>query len=758
MDNQVRTLVDDQTTNESSFDLGEYLRIVDRAKWKIIAFTIVVAIATAFYALGLTPQYTASVTLMIEPERANTVSIREIYDVNDNNTRYYSTQFEILRSRQMAEKVIEQLDLLNKADYDRFLPDYAQQLGVSESSLRSYLTTGIGEGTGNDVPESEVKRLATQAAVKLFQQKLSFQPVFNTQLINISYDSADPDLAAEVANGLAEIYIQSFLESKIEMEAKASAWMNERMATIKEKLTEAEADLQSFLEREGLVDVSGITSLAQRELDDLSRQLSAARVRVSQSKSIYDLTTQGQTLDNLISIPEVLNHPVIRQVKNAEIEANQQISELAQVYGPRHQQMIAAQAELDTVRSTLEDEVRKLVSGIQTEYRTALTNLDTVNAKLEAAKREFQRLSAIEREYDRLQGEVQINQELYTTFFTRLKETSETSGFQTANARILDRAVPPEWPSKPGKKKIVVFATGAAFIFAVGLVFLFDLLSGGVRSLDDIERRLRQRMLGIIPFQKLKKNEELPIDLYFNEQNKGFAEAIRTIRTSLLMSQMDNPPKVIAVTSSVPGEGKTTLSTNLAYALGQMERVLLIDADLRRPTLGKRFGYPPYQAGLSNLIANTANLSTCIQTDQKSGIDLLVAGAIPPNPQELLSSDLMKTAMKLLSAKYDRIIIDTAPTQAVADSLIVSTHSDAMIYVVKSESTHIKNIKSGLGRLLQIGANVAGVVLNQVDLEQSSKYGDYEGYYDQYGYNQDSEQVLASQGSEKAESGKAKTA
>lgn len=745
MDNELRSLVNEPMANDTTLDLMEYWRVLDRSKWKIIAFTIVVALAAIFYSLSLTPQYSATVKLMIEPERANTVSITEIYDANENNRRYYSTQFEILRSRQMAEKVIEELDLLNKPDYDRLIPDYAEEQGVSQSSMSSFLSTGVGDGIDDDKSEAEVKRLAMQKAVEIFQSKLSFAPIINTQLIDITYDSADPNLAAEVANGLAEIYIQSFLESKLEMEAKASAWMNERMATIKEKLTNAEADLQTFLENEGLVDVRGVSSLAQRELDDLSTELSQARIRVSQSKSIYDLTTQGQSLDNLISIPEVLNHPLIAQVINAEIQANQRISELSQVFGPRHQSMIAAQAELDSVQATLDDEVLKLVNGIQTEYRTALSNQRSIEAKLNKAKSDFQRLSSVEREYRRLQGEVQINQELYTTFFTRLKETSETSGFQTANARILDRAVAPQWPSKPSKKKIVVFSTAAALAFAVGLVFLFDFLSGGIRSLDDIERRLRQRMLGLIPLQKHKKNEELPTDIFFDNHAKGFAEAIRTIRTSLLMSQMEEPSKVIAVTSSIPGEGKTTLATNLAFALGQMEKVLLVDADLRRPSLGKNFGYPPYQPGLSNLIANTANLSSCILSDQQSGIDLLVAGAIPPNPQELLSSDLMKTAMKLLSAKYDRIIIDTAPTQAVADSLIVSTHSDAMLYVVKADSTHFNNIKSGIGRLLQIGANVAGVVLNQVDLEQSTKYGDYEGYYDQYGYNENDQQVIDSQ-------------
>jgi capsular exopolysaccharide synthesis family protein len=743
MDDELKQMMNNQPPENEPFDLMEYWRIFDPYKWHIIIFTAVVAIASVYYALSLTPQYTATVKLMFESDRANTVSIREIYDADNRNRNYISTQTQILQSRELAERVIKELDLLNKADYDQLLPLYSQMMNVPGDSLETYLQTGYQDD--NEPSPELVEQMAMRDAVEIFQGKLTFEPVWGTDLINISYDSADPQLAAEVANGLADIYILSHRESIINREAEIKAWMNERMETNKVALSLAENALQDFLAKEGLVDTTGISTLAQRELDDLSAERNEIRARVRSTKTIYDLTQSQTTIEEMMSLPDLLDNAVIRQIKNSEIEANQSIIELSQRYGPKHPRMIAARERLNKIQSTLATEVQNLVSGISTEYSTAVADLQAIEQKIENAKSELQRISSVEREYKKLKGEVEINEQLFNQFFTRLKETSEIQDFPKAVARVLDKAIPPQWPSKPSKKKIVVFATGGAFAFATGLVFVLSFLSGGIRTLDDIERRLRQRMLGLIPKQKLNKKDILPNDIFFDSEAKGFTEAIRTIRTSLLMSMMDNPAKVIAVTSSIPGEGKTTLSTNLAYALGQMERVLLIDCDLRRPSLGKQFGYPPYHPGLSNLIANTANLSSCIVKDQKSGIDLLLAGAIPPNPQELLSSDLMKTAMKLLTAKYDRIIIDTAPTQAVADSLIVSTHADAMIYVVKADSTHYKNIKSGIGRLLQVGANVAGVVLNQVDLEQSSRYGDYEGYYDQYGYNEDSQQVLDSQ-------------
>ena len=345
MDQQMQSIMHDRDNPGNTLDLMEYWRVIDRAKWRIIMFTFVVAVISIFYSLSLTPQYTSTLTLMIDTERANTVSIREIYDVNDNNRTYYQTQYQVLQSRQLAEKVIEELDLLSKADFDSIIPNVSAEKGVSTESMISFLSTGVSDGDG--LTEAEVKSIVIQNAVEMFQEKLSFDPIINTQLVRISFDSADPQLAADIVNGLAEIYIRSFLESKLEMEAKASAWMNERLTTIKDKLEVAEANLQAFLEREGLVDVSGISSLAQRELDQLSTQLTTARTRVSQSKSIFDLTTgSNRTVDQLLTVPEVLNHPVVRQVKNAEIQVNQRITELSQRYGPRHLSMIAAKSRI----------------------------------------------------------------------------------------------------------------------------------------------------------------------------------------------------------------------------------------------------------------------------------------------------------------------------------------------------------------------------------------------------------------------------
>jgi succinoglycan biosynthesis transport protein ExoP len=263
-------------------------------------------------------------------------------------------------------------------------------------------------------------------------------------------------------------------------------------------------------------------------------------------------------------------------------------------------------------------------------------------------------------------------------------------------------------------------------------------LNNGIRSVEDVEKKLGQRMLGIIPWQPHGKQQILPVRHFFDTKHHMFGESVRTLRTSLQLLNMDKPAKIILVTSSVPKEGKSTVSINLAFAMGQLNKVLLIDTDLRRPSLSRQFGLPGFQPGIANLIAGTHNIEECIVTDEQSGIDLICAGTLPPNPQELLASEAFKTLIEGLKEKYDHIIMDSAPTQAVSDAIIVSKVCDSVVYVVKSDSTSEKIINSGLSRFMQIGHRVDGVVLNQVDLKKAKKSGEYAGYYDQYGYQSDS--------------------
>ena len=284
---------------------------------------------------------------------------------------------------------------------------------------------------------------------------------------------------------------------------------------------------------------------------------------------------------------------------------------------------------------------------------------------------------------------------------------------------------------------IVGLAGVLSVIVGVLIALLRAALDNTIRVAEELEAKLGQSVLGVVPFEKDLDESFNAARLYLDKTHNSFSEAIRSLRTSVVLSGLDKPHKITVVTSSLPGEGKTTVSSNLALALGQMEKVILIDADMRRPSLATEYGLPKGSTGLSELVAGTSKSGDCIYHMEKLGIDLIPAGSVPPNPLDLLSSKRFEELLNQLSGRYDRVIIDSAPTQAVSDSMVLSRHCDALIYVVKSDATAATIAKNGLERLGKVGAPIIGAVLNQFDADTAQKYG-YYGYgssrYGYYGY------------------------
>ncbi|MGB3724223.1 MAG: polysaccharide biosynthesis tyrosine autokinase [Glaciecola sp.] len=721
-------------------DFSQYFQTVLRYIWRIIGLAVFLTLLATLIVLSITPKYTASVSLLIEAEQANVLSIEEIYGLDSSRKEYFQTQYEILRSRQIASRVVDRLSL-HENEYFNSDMIKANQSGFASliSSLKSSVKSALPF-----LPQAQPKTYTEQQlidrrkayAISKLLNATTVTPIKSTQVVKISVETPSGKLSADLANTLADVYIENYLEAKLQMTEKATTWLNESLQGLRNKLDLAERNLANFYEREQLVDIDGVVGLASDQVQQLSDQLINSQVVLQRAEAIYQQVNRPDvTSAELAAVPEVLNHPTIQTVKRDEVTAASRVSELREVYGPKHPKMIAANAELNSIRSSLRNQINNLVSGITNEYRTTQTKVATLKLDVEEAKANLRKLSSLDNQRKALQRDVDINQQLYDSFFTRLKETDQLGGFESANARVLDLALPPSMPSKPRKGLIIAAAFVVSFGFGVVLSLLLDALNSGMRSVDDVERKVGQRMLGIIPWQPHKKKENLALRHFFDPNHHLFAESVRTLRTSLQLLNIDKPSQTILVTSSVPKEGKSTVSVNLAFAMGQLNKVLLIDADLRKPAVGKRFELPGFQPGLANAVAGTHTADECIVHDEESNIDILCAGTIPPNPQELLASEKFAELMAELRKKYDHIIIDSAPTQAVSDAIVVSNHCDSLVYVVKSDSTSAKIINNGLSRFVQIGHRIDGIVLNQVDLKKAKKSGEYAGFYDQYGYN-----------------------
>ena len=659
------------------------------------------------------------------------VSIEEVYGLQGGNDEHIQTQNQILQSRELAERVINELGLAKHPEFDPTVEKPGLKLGP-----RSWIPKSWTSDSDKPVSEQAIQN----AIVETFFSNLTVSLIRNSQLITVSFDANDPALAEKVPNSLANAYIESDLESRLGMTEKAAVWITERLDNLRVNLEASDKALQAFLEKENLVDVQGIDSLTSMELDEITREMTEVRRTRTEAEELFrqSKALQGQPSTAYESIPAVLNDQNVQSAKQLQAEANRKVSELSKRYGPKHPKMIAAVNELDTANTHVSTQVMNVVASVENQYQLAMAKERELNRSLEQTKGTMSDLNRQENNLRALERDVQSNRQLYDMFLTRYKETNVVGDLQTASARVVDKATLPTEPFKPKKSLILLISIFISMTAGIILAFLKESLDNTMSDTAVVENRLHMPVLVILPVMQgwLKKNKH-PIKDYTHEVQPGFSENVRTIRTGLLLSSLDEQKKIILVTSSVPGEGKSLMSVNMALSLAQMGKVLLIDADMRRPSIAGIFGIEKGGDGLSQFIASSASLEESVHRHDDMNLYVMPAGIIPPNPLELLSSNRFKQGLKVLIDKFDHIVIDSAPTIAVADATVISQHVNSLIYMVKADETPYQLAQEGIKRLKHVNAPFTGVVLNQVKPpNKPGKYGYYGGdYYKYYGYS-----------------------
>lgn len=717
---------------DDEIDLLRLWHTVWHRKWSILALVGVVTLVAILVAWSLTPVYRASASLLIEEKAAKVVSIQQVYGLEGDGNEYLQTQLELLRSRALAERVVRELKLDTHREFD---PGQQRKPLLSVGNpFKDLSADALVPGT---MPaDLEAQKVASEtdrinAVTTAFMSRITIAPQGKSYLVKVSVEMADPKMAARAANALAGGYIEMQLEANMGMAMTATDWMNKRLGELRVNLKSAEDRLQAFREAENLVDLNGVATISANELSGIGDRLIEARRVRAEAESQYRQVASISKGDweKLATVPAVLGNPLIQQFKADEAKARAKTEELARRYGPRHPAMEGAKTELNAASVSLRLQVEQVVAGIERTYQLAVANETSLQGSFDANRAQLQDISRKEFKLRELQRDVDTNRTLHDTFLTRLKETAATADLKTPNARVVDAATVPAAPFKPRRGLIVAIAALLSLFAGVALTLLLEALNNTFKGTEQVESLLNLPVFGILPLMKEQERGVLA-RMFSRGKDSRFSESIRTIRTGVVLSGVDHPHQVMVVTSSVPGEGKTTVSANLAFALGQMEKVLLIDADLRRPTLARNFEFPVGTPGLANLIAGTARLEECIRS--VDGIDVIGAGAVPPNPLELLSSPAFGRVMDELKARYERIVIDSPPTQAVSDAIVLSTFAHTLLYVVRAASTPIPLVQKGVGQLLQNNAPVNGIVLNQLDLDKAQKYG-YGSYYTYYG-------------------------
>jgi polysaccharide biosynthesis transport protein len=722
------------SNDEDEIDL-RHLLLVIRHSWRgILGLCFVVSLLTTLWVMRIDPVYRASTTIMIESQEAKTVSIEEVYGQPQGIREYFLTQFQIIKNRDIAELVADELDLWNNP---LFAPPRSDERKSSfRLDVRSWLS-GLASSTPDkqtSVVDGDERKKA--AVINRFMKQLTVEPVEFTQLVVVSFDSTDRKLAAEIVNTVARVYIQSQLDAKLQSTREAGSWLTGRLQDLKAKLDASQQKLQSYRDKEEILDMAGGQTVDAQELNELTTRLGEARQARIVAENIYRELggAANYSVDQLMNTPVVLKHPLVQNLAQTHTAAQQEVANLGRRYGPEHPKMMAAAVRADSAEAELREQVLQVAAGIEKEYRVIKLNEQNVAQQLAEVKGEVASSNRKQFRLRELEQQVEADQRLYEMFFNRAKETSETMGFQSAHARVVEKAAPPIAPVRPNKLNIIMIAFLVSGIVGIGLAILRDMLDNTLKSPDDVVERLGTPLLGVLPNIKRFKGHSGPYLGYLEDTKSAFAESIRSVRTGLVLTGLEKPHKVTVVTSTNPGEGKSTVAINLASALAQMEKVLLIDADLRRPAVATAFQFPTGTPGLSNILALNEKLEDCIR-ETEGGFDVLPAGILPPNPQEMLSTLQFRKLVKQLALQYDRIVIDSAPINAVSDSLILATLADSLVYVAKADETPLKLILKNINQIKHSNLPLTGVVLNRLDVRKQKAYGQggYYGTYEGYG-------------------------
>jgi capsular exopolysaccharide synthesis family protein len=565
---------------------------------------------------------------------------------------------------------------------------------------------------------------------------LTVVPVRNSQLIRISFESGDSELSAKVPNALADLYIEADLEARMTMNQKANSWLTDQSAELRKKLHEAEQALQQFREREKIIDTKGLSqSGATKQLEELQKALNEARMKRAEAEIIYNqvAAVQGKSQESVEALPAIQKNPLVVQSKAQEAEAEKRLNEASRRYGAEHPRLIAADAELKTARENLRKQIASVAQGVTREFEVAKANEAMADRNFNAARNDIQNLNRKEFQLATLEREVATSRQFYDMFAQRFKETNLSGEMQSAIARVIDPAMP-GGATGPNRQRNVVVAVVIALLLGAGLALLIERLNNTLKTSHDVEQKLGVPVLGVLQITKVKRGQQLE-RVFLEDPQTSFSESIRTIRSGVMLSSLDSPRKIVVITSSIPEEGKTTVAINLAFALGQVKKTLLIDADMRRPRIGKVLGGKANASllGLSQLVSGEAPLEKCIYPVNETNLHVLPAGRVPPNPLELLSSHRFAEAIDQLSKLFDVILIDSPPTQLVSDALVLSNIATEVVYVVKADDTPYPLARVGIKRLRRVNAPIVGVVLNQLDVEKADRYyGEYSGYGSRY--------------------------
>ena len=715
--------------------LREYLRVLIKRKWVVISSLVLIMGVVAISTLRSTPIYDAVGSIAINKMDPVVFNFK---DSGGGGADYYDptdldTEVRILKSDLLALQVIRQLGLDKVV-----LPD-----GQNQPNSGLQLTTEVLQ------PDSP----GISAALAAFKGSLQVALVPNTRIIEIHYRSPDRNLAPRVVNALANTYVEQNFKTRFESTMQASEWLSKQLVDLQMKVETSQEKLVRYQKEHEILGMDEKQNITTAKLDELNRELTVAESARMDKESIYRLVQAGDS-DSVTAAAHAEStlkgsagsSALLEKLREQEADLKIQLAQLSVQFGPAYPKLAQVRSQLLEVEAQMQVEMTKVTARLRGDYQAALQRENLLRAALEEQKQEANKLNESAIEYNLLKRDVDTNRTLYDNLLEKLKEAGVMAGLRSNNFRIVDTARVPTSPSEPNLPRNLAFALALGLTTGVGLAFLLEGMDNTVRTPEQAQAISALPSLGMIPLGSRTTTEigtrrlslaasKEAVELVTQSRPKSqMAESYRALRTSLLLTSVGGPPRVILVTSALPQEGKTTTSINVAIVLAQKgTRVLLVDADLRRPSIHKTLGMGP-RSGLSNVLTGSTTLEQAIvRSAILPNLFLLPAGPPPPNPAELLASSHMKDILAEVREQYDHIVIDTPPTLSVTDAVVMSSRADRVVLVIRSGQTTKPALRRARDLLLQVNAKLCGVLMNAVDLNSPDYYYYYE-YQGKYGH------------------------
>ena len=709
--------------------LRDYLDVIFRRRWLIVSFLMLTFISTLILTLASPKIYKASSSIEVSPQDQKVTKFEEVVASDVQVQEFYQTQVDLLQNSELARRVIENLELaenpiIKETLYGKGHKGFAARF---KGFLKSIISVDKEKGDSAQIAPEAIQQ---QRLLKFVEDNLEVSPKRNSMIIGVSFTSPDRNLSMNVVNAFVEEFVRWNMEKKLEASQMARDFLMKQIDRAKINLEKAEEDLNRFGKQAGIVSLDAKLNSVYRQLEELNSAFAVAETDLISKEAAYkQAKTEGAS-----TLPQVMNNELIAGLKAEYARLHSEYDDLAVTFHDAYPEVQALKTKMNSIGDRIKIEEKRVFLAVENEYKAALEKVKSMKARVEAQKKAAIDLNERATQYKIMAREVDTNKGIYQSLLERTKEIESMVGVSSSNIHVVNKAMLPIKPFKPKVGLNLLLALVVGLMGGVGLAFFLEYFTDTISNPDEISDRFHIPILGVAP---LSKADEYPVEqALINDLQSPLSEAIQRAKMSIQLAGTADQAKSFLLTSIKPSEGKTTLAANLALAFaGAGEKVILIDADMRKPKLHKFFQEhgESFSPGLSRFLSGVSSTGLVL----KNGICNLCfipAGPSPPNPVELLVSARFSLLIETLTQRFDRVIVDGPPYLGFADSLVISGHVGGVVLVSSMGETTRDAVRHFKKSILNSQGKILGCIINKVDVGRRFGYQPYYRYYSHYQY------------------------